>query len=391
MAAEVISDHGLCVDLYDAMPSVGRKFLMAGKSGLNLTHAEPVAAFLSRYGARRGELEPLIREFGPQALREWAAGLGITTFVGSSQRVFPNEMKAAPLLRAWLHRLRGAGVRFHMRHRWIGFADDGRLRMQTPDGEILVQSDATVLALGGGSWSRLGSNGAWVEILQRAGIDIAPLQASNCGFDVSWSAYLRERFAGTPVKSVCLSVTDKDNVVWRKPGELVITDYGIEGGLVYAFSSCIRERIARDGNVTVYLDLLPALSVEHITARLAQPRRKRSLTEHLRKQLSLTGVKVAMLYECADKHLFDDSLQLATFIKALPVICERARPIDEAISTAGGVPFEALNEQLMLQGIPGVFCAGEMLDWDAPTGGYLLTACFASGHAAGQGVVRYLA
>jgi uncharacterized flavoprotein (TIGR03862 family) len=391
MAAEEISKHGIQVDLYDAMPSVGRKFLMAGKSGLNLTHAEPLESFLSRYGARRAVLEPIITAFPPQALREWAKVLGITTFVGSSKRVFPTEMKAAPLLRAWLHRLRVMGVRFHMRHRWLGFDSNGCLRFMTPDGETVISATATVLALGGGSWAQLGSTGAWVPILQQAGVTVTPLQPSNCGFEVTWSSHLREHFAGEPVKSVTISFTDSAGEVQRKQGDFVITHYGLEGSLVYAFAAAVRDVIGKAGRATLYLDLLPALSQAHISEKLTQPRGKRSLAEHLRKQIGIRGVKAALLYEVATQETLADPHQLAAMIKTLPVVCERPRPIDEAISTAGGVSFDALDAQLMLMKLPGVFCAGEMLDWDAPTGGYLLTACFASGYIAGQGVVNWLA
>ena len=390
MAAEVISQPGIRVALYDAMPSVGRKFLMAGKSGLNLTHAEAMDAFLARYGSRRTQLEPILHAFDPQRLRDWASELGVETFVGSSKRVFPKEMKAAPLLRAWLHRLRAAGVHFHVRHRWLGFDAAGKLRFITPNGETCISAAATVLALGGGSWARLGSTGAWVSILQQAGIAVAPLQASNCGFDVNWSEHLRERFAGQPVKSVSLAFTDVNDVAQQRQGDFVITRYGIEGSLVYAFAAAVREAIVHNGRATLYLDLLPAHSQEHIAEKLARARGKRSLSEHLRRQLGISGVKVALLYELVPKDRLNNPPQLAAMIKALPIVCERPRPIDEAISTAGGVRFAALDDQLMLKTMPGVFCAGEMLDWDAPTGGYLLTACFASGYAAGQGVLAWL-
>lgn len=390
MAAEVISQHGIQVEVYDAMPSLGRKFLMAGKSGLNLTHAEALDDFLSRYGARRKQLEPLIRAFDAKRLRDWVGGLGIETFIGSSNRVFPTGMKAAPLLRAWLHRLRSSGVHIHVRHQWLGFAADGRSRFLTPDGETLVTAGATVLALGGGSWARLGSTGAWVSIMQQAGIDVVPLQPSNCGFDVTWSTHLRERFAGAPVKSVLLAFTDLAGEVQRRHGDFVITHYGVEGGLIYALSAALRESITRDGSATLYLDLLPAHSAAQIADKLGHPRGKRSLSEHLRRQLGMTGVKVALLHELLPKSVMNDPQRLAAMIKALPIVCQRPRPIDEAISTAGGVAFTALDDRLMLKALPGVFCAGEMLDWDAPTGGYLLTACFASGYVAGQGVVQYL-
>jgi len=390
MAAEVISQQGIRVDVYDAMPSLGRKFLMAGKSGLNLTHAEDLETFLSRYGARRAQLEPIIRPFDPQRLRDWSAKLGIETFVGSSQRVFPREMKAAPLLRAWLHRLRACGVRFHVRHQWLGFVQDQRLLFTTPQGEVSVRANATVLAMGGGSWSRLGSTGAWVSILQQAGILVSPLLPSNCGFDVGWSAHLRERFAGSPVKSVRLSFTDDNGNVTSRQGDFVITRYGIEGSLVYAFSSAVRDQIMQQGSASLSLDLLPAYSITQLTDRLAQSRGKRSLSEHLRKVVGISGVKLALLYELLPKSILADSQQLASAIKALPIPCQRPRPIDEAISTAGGVAFSELDAGLMLIKRHGVFCAGEMLDWDAPTGGYLLTACFASGYVAGQGVVAWL-
>ena len=388
MAAEVVSRHGLRVDVYDAMPSLGRKFLMAGKSGLNLTHAEPLDTFLSHYGTQRALLEPMLNTFGPQALRDWATGLGIDTFIGSSGRVFPKEMKAAPLLRAWLHRLREAGVRFHMRHQWLGFEPDGRLRFMTPTGETYIDADATVLALGGGSWARLGSTGTWVTILSQQGIEVRPLQPSNCGFDVTWSEHLRSRFAGEPVKSVALTFTDCGGLMQHKQGDFVVTHYGVEGSLIYAFAAAMRDVIVRDGRAIIYIDLLPAMPTERIAEKLTQPRGKRSLSEHLRRQLNLTGVKLALLHELVPKEILADPQQLTAMIKTLPLPCERPRPIDEAISTAGGVDFTTLDEHLMLKKLPGVFCAGEMLDWDAPTGGYLLTACFASGYVAGQGVVR---
>lgn len=402
MAAEVISRHGVPVDVYDAMPSVGRKFLMAGKSGLNLTHAEPLATFVTRYGEQRLEIEAMLNRFGPTELRAWAQGLGIETYVGSSGRVFPVEMKAAPLLRAWLHRLRGAGVRFHMRHQWLGFAADNQLRFMTPTGEAVITADATVLALGGGSWARLGSSGAWVDILSplltsrtnQQEVAILPFRPSNCGFEVAWSEHLRSRFAGEPVKSVRLMFTDATGAVQHRQGDFVVSGYGIEGSLVYTFAAAIRDVIERNGSATMALDLLPDMAEADIAARLAKPHGKRSLSAHLRRQLNLSGVKAALLNEVlhasADRQRPTEPQQLAALIKALPLRCDRPRPIDEAISTAGGVSFAALDKHLMLNALPGVFCAGEMLDWDAPTGGYLLTACFASGYTAGQGVVNYL-
>jgi len=385
MAAEVLSGHGIQVDLYDAMPSVGRKFLMAGKGGMNLTHSEPPEAFLARYGERRLEIGPLVAAFGPDELRAWAHGLGVDTFVGSSGRVFPTDMKAAPLLRAWLHRLRGSGVRFHVRHRWLGWDAEGRLRFATPEGDKTVAAAATVLALGGGSWAKLGSDGAWVPVLARHGVAIAPLKPANCGFDCGWSAHFRERHAGEPLKSVALSFAGE-----TRRGEFVVTEHGVEGSLVYAFAARLRDAIAADGSATFLLDLLPDWGPGRVAAEVSRPRGSRSLSSHLQSRLGLKGVKAGLLRECLGKDEFADPARLAAAIKALPVRLLAARPIDEAISTAGGVAFAALDQGLMLRDLPGVFCAGEMLDWEAPTGGYLLTACFASGRAAGLGVLDYL-
>lgn len=390
MAAEVICRNGIAVSLYDAMPSLGRKFLMAGKSGLNLTHAEPLADLLGRYEDRREQLAPMVQAFAPQVLRDWAHGLGVETFVGSSGRVFPRSMKAAPLLRAWLHRLRQAGVAIHVRHRWLGFDENGCLRFAAAEGERRVRAAATVLALGGGSWSRLGSDGAWATILSRAGVAVEPLLPANCGFEVNWSEHVRTRYAGTALKSVSLGLVDRHGTSLRQQGEFVISSYGIEGSLVYAFSRPLRELIARDGGATLQLDLMPAWPEDRIRAALSKPRGKRSLSEFLRRQLGLTGIKLALLHELVTKSDMADPHRFARIIKTLPIRCERTRPIDEAISTAGGVSFTELDANLMIKRLPGVFCAGEMLDWEAPTGGYLLTACFASGHLAGQGVTRWL-
>jgi uncharacterized flavoprotein (TIGR03862 family) len=386
MAAEVLSMSGIMVDLYDSMPSVGRKFLMAGKDGLNLTHSEPLDAFLSRYGSRRPQIGPLLAAFGPDDLREWAHGLGVDTFVGSSGRVFPTEMKAAPLLRAWLHRLRVAGVRIHVRHRWQGWNEQGQLRFATPDGEKAFAPEVTVIALGGGSWAKLGSDGAWIPWLERHGIAVAPLRPSNCGFDAGWSEHFRERFAGEPLKSVAISFAGE-----TRRGEFVITEHGVEGSLIYAYSARLRDEIERRGTATFHLDLLPDHSTEQVAAEVAHPRGSRSLSSHLQSRLGLKGVKVGLLRECLDQETMHDPARLAAAIKSLPIRLIAPRPIDEAISTAGGVAFEALDEHLMLRNLPAVFCAGEMLDWEAPTGGYLLTACFASGHAAGLGVAAWLA
>lgn len=397
MAAEVMGRAGLNVHLFDAMPSVGRKFLLAGKGGMNLTHAEALPAFVGRYGAQAGRLRPLLETFGPQAVRDWASGLGISTFVGSSQRVFPTDMKAAPLLRAWLHRLRhpepgGTPVGFHMRHRWTGW-DGTALVFDTPQGPLRVQSRATVLALGGASWARLGSDGAWVPRLQAEGVDVAPLQPSNCGFDVAggWSPFFLERFAGQPFKSVAVRFTDSLANGFQRKGEFVATATGVEGSLIYAMSGQLRDQIAREGRATFELDLLPDRTAEQVLAQVAHPRGSRSLSSHLKSRLGLEGIKMAIVNELLSKDAMHEPARLATALKALPITLVATRPVDEAISSAGGVRWEGLDDGLMVRSRPGLFCAGEMLDWEAPTGGYLLTACLASGAAAGEGVRRWLA
>ena len=397
MAAQVLVDAGLSVHVFDAMPSIGRKFLLAGKGGLNLTHSEGADTFAGRYGARRGSIERLLNDFDATALRQWAQGLGIETFVGTSGRVFPKDMKAAPLLRAWLQRLRhpaqGNGVQFHMRHRWLGWGDSNSLLFDTPQGPLAVKTAAVVLALGGGSWARLGSNGAWVPLLAQKGVAVAPLQPSNCGFDVQsgWSEHFRSRFAGQPFKSVAISVVTAEGSVWRRKGEFVATATGVEGSLVYAASALLRDAIVRSGSATFNLDLLPDKTAEQVLQEVSHPRGSRSLSSHLKSRLGLEGIKLAILHELLDKAAINTPAQLAAAIKALPITLQAARPIDEAISSAGGVLFEVLTQGLMLEQLPGVFCAGEMLDWEAPTGGYLLHACFATGRAAGQGVLQWLA
>jgi predicted flavoprotein YhiN len=432
MAAEALAGAGAAVrvEVYDAMPSVGRKFLLAGIGGLNLTHSEPPQVFLGRYGERAAQLQPLLAAFGPAELRAWAEALGVETFIGSSGRVFPKDMKAAPLLRAWLHRLRNAGVKFSMRHRWLGWADDGALKFSTSTGELRVEADAVVLALGGGSWARLGSDGAWAPLLAARGVAVAPLLPSNCGFDVAarpdspaqlqeaiaepgetrreflqeligqspqphtgWTEHFASRFAGQPFKSVAIHFTDSRGRSFSRKGEFIATATGVEGSLVYAASSLLRGEIAAHGSATFMLDLLPGKSAEQVLVEVRHPRGSRSLSSHLKSRLNLDGIKAAMLYELLGKDAIADPVRLAAGIKALPVRVTAARPLDEAISTAGGVAFEAMNAQLQLQSLTGpgqpVFCAGEMLDWEAPTGGYLLTACFASGRAAGQGVIAH--
>ena len=404
MAAEVLSAGGVPVHLFDAMPSAGRKFLLAGKGGLNLAHSEPLADQLERYGARGDALAPLLRAFAPDAIRGWAQGLGIDTFVGSSGRVFPKDMKAAPLLRAWLQRLRhpagdGAPVRFHMRHRWSGWADDAgpaALLFESPQGPVRASATVVVLALGGASWPRLGSNGAWVEPLRTRGVAVEPLRPSNCGFDVGdaqrsgWSEFFASRFAGQPFKSVALDFTDRLGRRFHRQGEFVATASGVEGSLIYAASALLRDEIAATGCAVLRLDLLPGRTLAQIRAEIAHPRGSRSLSSHLKSRLRLDGIKSAILHELVPKEAFADLDRLALAIKALPLPLIAARPVAEAISSAGGVRFEALDDGLMLRDLPGVFCAGEMLDWEAPTGGYLLSACLASGLATGRAALQRL-
>ncbi|MEN5108285.1 TIGR03862 family flavoprotein [Pseudomonas sp. TWI672] len=388
MAAEALAQAGLAVQVFDAMPSVGRKFLLAGVGGMNITHSEPYPQFVARYAERESEIKRLLGDFDADALRQWIHGLGIETFVGTSGRVFPTDMKAAPLLRAWLKRLRDSGVVIHTRHRWLGWHADGALQIAYPQGELQVKADVVVLALGGGSWARLGSDGAWQPVLAERAVDISPLQASNCGFEVAgWSALLKDKFAGAPLKNIALGMP---GTATRK-GEFILTAQGVEGSLVYAWSAPLREAINRDGQATLLLDLLPDKPVDKIAQALAKPRGSRSMAKHLHSQLGIDGAKAGLLRELTDQATFADMAALARAIKALPITLVRTRPLDEAISSAGGVRFEGLDEGLMLKGMPGVFCAGEMLDWEAPTGGYLLTACFASGLRAGRAAADWLA
>jgi uncharacterized flavoprotein (TIGR03862 family) len=391
MAAEVLCDAGASVHVYDAMPSVGRKFLLAGKGGLNLTHSEALPAFLQRYGAHAAPVAAWLDAFSPEALRAWAAALGVDTFVGSSSRVFPIDLKAAPLLRAWLHRLRERGVIFHMRHRWQGWSEAGALRFVSAQGELDVTPRATVLALGGASWPQLGSTGAWVPWLEEAGARVVPLVPANCGFDVTpaWSEHLRTRFAGAPIKPVVLRFDGFEPKLERQ-GEFVLSEYGIEGSLVYAASAPIRDAIATRGSATITLDLLPNHDAERVRREVAHPRGSRSLGSHLKSRLGLDGAKAALLHELLPREAMADAAQLSAAIKSLPITLAAARPIAEAISTAGGVALESLDDHLMLRARPGVFCAGEMLDWEAPTGGYLLQASMASGRVAGQGLRAWL-
>ncbi len=389
MAAQVLAQGGVQVDLYDAMPSVGRKFLLAGRGGMNITHAEAYADFVSRYGAARAALEPMLDAFGPAQVRDWVHALGVETFVGSSNRVFPTDMKAAPLLRAWLHQLRELGVQFHMRRRWQGWRD-GQLLFAAPEGEQLEAPAATVLALGGGSWARLGSDGAWVPLLAARGVPVAPLVPANCGFDVDWSAHFSARHAGQPLTTVSVLWRDAEGQGARRQGQFVVTAGGVEGSLIYAVSAALRDQIAADGSALIHLDLAPDWSAQRVLDEVSRPRGARSMASHLQSRLGIKGVKSGLLRECLGAEAFADPDRLAQGIKLLPLRLRRARPIDEAISSAGGVAFSGLRGA-MLEAAPGVFVAGEMLDWEAPTGGYLLTACLASGRAAGHDALAWLA
>ncbi len=385
MAAEVLLKGGAQVALYEAMPSPGRKFLVAGKGGLNLTHSEPREDFLSRFGVRRPQIEPLLDAFGPNEIREWASELGVETYVGSSGRVFPKEMKAAPLLNAWLEKLRASGLQIYTRHKWLGWGKDNSLLFETPDGEKNVKADAVILALGGGSRPELGSDGGWIPLLKERNVKIAPLKPANCGFDVNWTPFFREKFQGKPLKTVAITFKGQ-----RKKGEFIITENGVEGSLIYAISAQLRDEIELDGSAIIELDLTPDWTQEEVTEKLSRPRGSHSTSKHLKRTVKIIGVKSGLLWEFVPKEDFSDPKRLASAIKSLPIPLLAPRPLEEAISSAGGVTFEALDEHLMLRDIPGVFCAGEMLDWEAPTGGYLLTASFASGYVSGLGALDWL-
>jgi len=389
MAAETARAAGLDVDLYEAKGSVGRKFLIAGKGGLNLTHSEPRPAFDARFRERSAAVGAWLDALDGDGVRAWARGLGVDTYVGSSGRVFPLDRKAAPLLRGWVRRLRDAGVRFHVQHRWLGRDEAGALRFDTPEGERRVHADAVVLALGGGSWPQLGSDGAWQALLRAQGVDVAPLQPANCGFDVAWSDFFRARHAGAPIRHVVAHWRDAEGRAHARQGECVASEDGIEGSLVYAIGADLREAIARDGEAVLQLDLAPERNGAVLQAALARPANGRSLGERLRRLAGLDAVKVALLHETLDKPALADPARVAATIKRLPLRLLRPRPIAEAISSAGGVRLEALDERLMCRTLPGVFCAGEMLDWEAPTGGYLLTASLASGLVAGRGAAQH--
>lgn len=396
MAAEALLDAGLNVDLYDAMPSVGRKFLLAGIGGLNITHAEDYPEFCRRYREREAQLRPYLDAFTPDDLRQWIHQLGVKTFIGTSGRVFPQEMKAAPLLRAWLARLRRQGLRLHSRHRWLGWQEPGVARFVWREQELARPYRALVLALGGGSWARLGSDGAWQALLRAQGVQVHPLRAANCGFHCHWSTHLQERYAGAPLKSVIIKVPARDGSSLQRKGELILSRYGLEGGLIYAVSAEIRELITQQGSAQIGLDLVPDLSTARVLEALAS-RGKQSLSHCLDARLKLKGVKKALLFEHLKKFeqqtgraAQPDDGVLVEWLKNLPLTLTASAPLDEAISSAGGVCFSQLDAALMLRQLPGVFCAGEMLDWEAPTGGYLLNACLSTGLAAGRGAANYV-
>ncbi len=389
MAAEVLAQGGTQVTVYDAMPSAGRKLLMAGRGGLNLTHSEPLPQFLSRYREAAPHLNAAIEAFSPQALRGWSEGLGQPTFIGSSGRVFPEVFKASPLLRAWLRRLDSMGVQLALRHRWAGWDAQKRLVFETPDGQRVIDAGATVLALGGASWPRLGSDGSWSDILAAKGVRVSPLRPANSGFTVVWSDVFRDRFEGQPLKGVALTFG-----IHTVRGEAIITRTGIEGGAIYALSAELREAVIGAGQATLHIALRPDLGTSDLIARLSAPRGKQSLSNFLRKAVQLSPVGIGLVQEVA---MVSGQLiaslspaDLARLINAVPIKLTGVAPIARAISTAGGIAFDELDSDFMLRRLPGVFAAGEMLDWEAPTGGYLLQASFATGVAAGRGVLKGL-
>jgi uncharacterized flavoprotein (TIGR03862 family) len=389
MAAETARAAGVSVDLYEAKGSVGRKFLIAGKGGMNLTHSELRPGFDARYRERTAQVGAWLDDFDADALRAWAAGLGVETFVGSSGRVFPTDLKAAPLLRGWVRRLKDQGVRFHVQHRWTGWDDAGALRFDTPDGPRSIAADATVLALGGASWPQLGSDGAWQPWLSARGVAVSPLKPANCGFDIPFSAHMAKH-AGAPLKPVVAHWRDASGQAHAQQGECVLTESGIEGSVIYAIAPDLREAIERDGQARLELDLAPGRDLDRLVTELSRPRMGRSVGEHLRRATGIEGAKAALVFEATDAAARNDPARLAAAIHRLPLMLQRTRPVAETISSAGGIKLESLDSALMLGTVPGVFCAGEMLDWEAPTGGYLLTACFASGRRAAKGATAWL-
>ncbi len=386
MAAETLAKAGCKVTVYDRKPSVGRKFLMAGRGGLNLTHSEPLEKFLTRYNEAQSFLAPLIHKFTPGDLRAWCEDLEQETFIGSSGRVFPKAMKASPLLRSWLARLSQLGVQFGLQRTWRGWNEDAALVFETSGGDNeILKPDAVLLALGGASWPGLGSDGAWAPLLESSGVDISPLKPANSGFTVPWSPHLKEKHAGEPLKNIALTIHDK-----TVQGEMILSEFGVEGGAVYALSSHIRETIAAKGSATITIDLRPQQSKQDLLSKLSRPRGRQSFSTHLQKSLNLQPVHATLLREAVPDVQNHTVEQLAALIKALPIKLTAPFPMERAISSAGGIRLTALDHNMMLKNLPGVFAAGEMLDWEAPTGGYLLQACFATGFAAGNGMMAYL-
>lgn len=383
MAADILSSQGIKADIFDAMPTAGRKFLMAGKSGLNISHSEPLDKLLARFGDKEKMLAPALNAFNASDIEKFMAELGIESFVGSSGRIFPKAMKTAPLLRAWLKRLSDNGATLHTRHRWTGWDDDGSLVFSVASENIHYRSKATVLALGGGSWSRLGSDAAWVDTLTTKGVTVNPLKPANCGFDVTWSEHFLSRCEGEPVANVILSHQDQTS-----KGSFVVTKNGIEGGAVYMISAALRDGVDANGSTMLMVDLTPDKSAEQLQRALSSSRGRKSLSNHMRRTTGIHGVKAQLLRECLPNETFDDMPALARAIKGVPIKIERPRPIDEAISTAGGVSFDAMDENFKLKAIENTYCIGEMMDWEAPTGGYLITACMATGHHVGNAIAK---
>lgn len=390
MAAEVLATAGISVTVYDAMPSAGRKFLQAGRGGLNITHSAPFDDFMVVYGQAQPWLTPMLMSFGSEQLQQWVHGFGIDTFIGSSGRIFPTDKKAAPLLRAWIHRLKSLGVQFEMKHRLLDLSDERQLTFMSPCGQKILSFDVVILALGGASWAQLGSDGQWVTMLANKGVEIAPLKPANCGFDVAWTDVIKDKFAGQPLKGVVLSFKDSQDQLHSKKGELMLTQTGLEGGLIYHFSAILRNELEYSNSITIYLDLMPEWSDERLLTALQKPKGSKTISNWLRSQLGLSQQAIALLHEVMSKEALQQPQQVAAFIKALPIVLTATRPIDEAISTAGGIKQSALTDGLMLKQFDGVFCAGEMLDWEAPTGGYLLTAVFSTGTWVAQAVLNWL-
>ena len=388
MAAQVLSGTGYSPTIFDAMPSAGRKFLQAGRGGLNLTHSEEFTLFLSRYFEAQTFLQPALENFSPSDIREWAKDLGFETFIGSSGKVYPIDKKAAPLLRAWIHQLKANNTQFKMKHRLLTWSNN-IWQFQTPDGLKDYSFDAVILAFGGASWPQLGSTGAWINILKEKGLSISSLKPANMGFNVTYSELFKEKFSGTPLKNVELSFTDINGNLHSKLGELLVSEYGVEGSLIYTYSKFLREQIEQKSPFIIHLDLFPHRTTNKLTEQLSKPRAKQSLSAFW-KRLGLSGVKASLLREVLKKELLSEPELVAKTLKKFPLTLESFRPIEEAISTAGGLRFENLDEHLMLKDFPSVFCVGEMLDWEAPTGGYLLTGVMGQGKQAAQGLIKFL-